>query len=198
MFVGEAAQAILAEMETEDEKKFRKKVRTAYRETSEYLKQKLPLENKNLCLLSTLDPELRGHSRACTGLQDLFDLFPTVVKREDKDNFTRAASSLQTDSSFLSSITEKKLDLWWAQVLCNPNYIVLSPVVKACLSIFTGPRVESSFSVNILKQVWLFGGIERVSKRRFVVANGQIQEKPDMATLVPLIQRYIFAWISYL
>ena len=152
-------------METEDEKKFRKKVRTAYRETSEYLKQKLPLENKNLCLLSTLDPELCGHSRACTGLQDLFDLFPTVVKREDKDNFTRAASSLQTDSFFLSSITEKKLDLWCFAIL------VLSPVVKACLSIFTGPRVESSFSVNILKQVWLFGRIERVSKRRFVVAN---------------------------
>ena len=95
-------------METEDEKKFRKKVRTAYRETSEYLKQKLPLENKNLCLLPTLDPELCGHSKACTGLQDLFDLFPTVVKREDEDNFTRAASSLQTDSSFLSSITAEE------------------------------------------------------------------------------------------
>ena len=44
----------------------------------------------------------------------------------------------------------------------------------------------------ILKQIWLFGGIERVSKRRFVVAStGEIEEKRDKATLVPLIQRYI-------
>ena len=45
---------------------------------------------------------------------------------------------------------------------------------------------------RVVKQVWLFGGIERVSKERFVVAlTGDVGEKRDMATLVPLIQKYI-------
>ena len=43
-----------------------------------------------------------------------------------------------------------------------------------------------------MKQVWLFGGIERVSKERFVVAlTGDVGEKRDKATLVPLIKKYI-------
>ena len=39
-----------------------------------------------------------------------------------------------------------------------------------------------------LSQIWVFGGIERVSKRAFVINVGA---KRDAATLLPLIQRYI-------
>ena len=50
-----------------------------------------------------------------------------------------------------------------------------------------------------MKQVWLFGGIERVSKQRFVVAlTGDVGKKRDKATLVPLIKKYIkFGSIIY-
>ena len=42
------------------------------------------------------------------------------------------------------------------------------------------------------KQIWLFGGVERDSKRRFVVAlTGSISEKGDKLTLFNLIQKYI-------
>ncbi|RUS87482.1 hypothetical protein EGW08_004736 [Elysia chlorotica] len=111
--------------------------------------KKFPIPNKNLALLSTIDPELCGHSAAAKGLQDLFDLFPTIVDTSttSKDQFSMAASVLQNDTNFTSTITDKKLDTWLANVLANPNYKLLRPVVKSFLSIFTGPRVESSFSV---------------------------------------------------
>ena len=39
------------------------------------------------------------------------------------------------------------IDEWWADVLATHNFPHLGRVVKAALSIFTGPRVEQSFSV---------------------------------------------------
>ncbi|GFN83903.1 hypothetical protein PoB_001040900 [Plakobranchus ocellatus] len=45
---------------------------------------------------------------------------------------------------------------------------------------------------RILKQIWLFGGIERASKKQFVVAlTGKVSEQRDRATLMPLIEKYI-------
>ena len=45
---------------------------------------------------------------------------------------------------------------------------------------------------RVLNQVWLFGGVERISKKRFVIAlTGDVGEKRDKATLIPLIQKYI-------
>ena len=46
--------------------------------------------------------------------------------------------------------------------------------------------------VHALKQLWLFGGIERLSKRRFVVAlNSPTGDKRNSTTLLPLIEKYI-------
>ena len=39
----------------------------------------------------------------------------------------------------------KQLDHWWVEVM--PKYPTLGKVVKTCLSIFTGPQIEQSFSV---------------------------------------------------
>ena len=45
---------------------------------------------------------------------------------------------------------------------------------------------------RVLSQIWLFGIIERASKRHFVVGlTSDISEKRDKATLMPLIQNYI-------
>ena len=43
-----------------------------------------------------------------------------------------------------------------------------------------------------MNDIWLFGGIERITKKRFVVAlTGEIEEKRNKETLVPLILKYI-------
>ncbi|KAK3797420.1 hypothetical protein RRG08_035867 [Elysia crispata] len=52
--LGDAADS----MDTEHFKTFTKSVISACRETGEYLKCKLPIRNKNLALLSTIDPAL--------------------------------------------------------------------------------------------------------------------------------------------
>ena len=45
---------------------------------------------------------------------------------------------------------------------------------------------------RVLKQLRLFSGIERLSKRRFVVAlNSPTGDKRNSATLLPLIEKYI-------
>ena len=44
----------------------------------------------------------------------------------------------------------------------------------------------------VLKQLWLFGRIERLSKRRLVVAlNGPTGDQRNSATLLSLIEKYI-------
>ena len=59
---------------------------------------------------------------------------------------------------------------------------------------------------HVLKKLWLFGGIEKLSKQRFVVAlNGPTGDKRNSATLLPLIEKYIKlgsiiysdAWLVY-
>ena len=45
---------------------------------------------------------------------------------------------------------------------------------------------------RILSQVWLFGGVERVSKKKFVIPlTGPRGDKRDKETLIPLIKKYI-------
>ena len=69
----------------------------------------------------------------------------------------KEVSQIQLDSALpdaTESISEseavgssKRLDHWWASVFATNKYPVLAKLVKACLSIFTGPRVEHSFSL---------------------------------------------------
>ena len=45
---------------------------------------------------------------------------------------------------------------------------------------------------RVLKQLGLFGGTERLSKKRFFVTlNGPTGDKRNSATLLPLIEKYI-------
>ena len=41
----------------------------------------------------------------------------------------------------------ERLDGWWNKIFETKRYPILSSLVKASLSIFTGPIVESSFSM---------------------------------------------------
>lgn len=44
---------------------------------------------------------------------------------------------------------------------------------------------------RIVKQIWLFGGIERVSKRSFIIPLLEAEERRNEETLIPLIKKYI-------
>ena len=102
--------------------------------------------------LSGLDPTAIGHSASYAFLKKLADFFPTILMSTEKtDNYFKEISTLQLDESLPSALEENdapvQLDLWWAKIFQTSNYLVLSQVVKACLSIFSAPHVESSFSL---------------------------------------------------
>ena len=52
-----------------------------------------------------------------------------------------------TDSEFPLPEEKERLDVWWNKVFKTNRYPVLSSLVHPCLSIFTGPMVECSFSM---------------------------------------------------
>ena len=52
-----------------------------------------------------------------------------------------------TDSEFSLPEEKERLDVWWNKVFKTNRYPVLSSLVHPCLSIFTGPMVECSFSM---------------------------------------------------
>ena len=52
-----------------------------------------------------------------------------------------------TDSEFPLPEEKERLDVWWNKVFKTNRYPVLSTLVRLCVSIFTGPMVEYSFSM---------------------------------------------------
>ena len=52
-----------------------------------------------------------------------------------------------TDSEFSLPEEKERSDVWWNKVFKTNRYPVLSTLVRPCVSIFTGPMVEYSFSM---------------------------------------------------
>ena len=125
---------------------FLKQVRTAYTTTAVYMQKKLPLSSRTLIALSSLDPLLRGHSQATIQLKRLGGML---------DHLLPAVNDIHKEILLynidLNMPTFKEGDSmveWWGHVFDNgPKYPALSAMVKCALSIFHGPRVESSFSL---------------------------------------------------
>ena len=145
VFCGSQSDDILVKMDTVAATEFRKSLLNAYSMSAIYMQQKLPLKNCVLKSLSALDPALHGHHKVVDHLKKLYNFFPSVCPNDNtvKDAFIHAASHLQN----IDASVETQLDLWWGDVFKIQECKPLIPLVSACLSIFTGPRVESSFSM---------------------------------------------------
>ena len=132
-------------------KEFQVCMKKSFLETAIYMQQKFQLSNKLLMSLTGLDPEVMGHSSACVCLKRLSEYFPTILTdMEQKESYLREVSRIQLDEDLAPVKTDEnlpmQLDLWWAMVFKSGKYPTLSLIVKACLSIFSGPHVEASLS----------------------------------------------------
>jgi hypothetical protein len=152
MYIGGAAQVILSKFRTNDQDAldFLQSVETAYSTCGKYMIGKLPLDSETLKALSAVDPTATGHSFSLHYLKKLPGLFPTV--QINADAFQIEVHSFQVDPSLPSAFidqTEKpvRLDIWWSRVFKSKKYPELTKVMKAVLSIFHGPMVESSFNI---------------------------------------------------
>ncbi|KAL6473244.1 hypothetical protein MHYP_G00194320 [Metynnis hypsauchen] len=121
-------------------------VRKAYITTAVYLQKKLPLNSPTLIALSALDPLLRGHSQATLQLKRLSAMLNPLLP-EDQD-LSRELVQFSVDLTLPRYKEGDGMVDWWGHVFHQPGkYPALSALAKCCLSIFHGPRVESSFSL---------------------------------------------------
>ncbi|KAL6478662.1 hypothetical protein MHYP_G00120950 [Metynnis hypsauchen] len=121
-------------------------VRKAYITTAVYLQKKLPLNSPTLIALSALDPLLRGHSQATIQLKRLSAMLNHLLP-EDQD-LSRELVQFSVDLTLPRYKEGDGMVDWWGHVFHQPGkYPALSALAKCCLSIFHGPRVESSFSL---------------------------------------------------
>ena len=152
LFVGTSAKKIISKLGPDNQNvvNFFQKVRTCYLSCAKYIKEKLPLENEFLMSITCIDPELvTGNSK--TVLKKLLSL-PTLISvlpDEELDIYDGEARKIFIDCTLPSPFDDKGKEVrcldWWLGV--SDKYPILFKVVTAILSIFHGPRVESSFSV---------------------------------------------------
>ncbi|XP_060789431.1 uncharacterized protein LOC132894118 isoform X2 [Neoarius graeffei] len=146
MYVGSTVDEMLQKSDKHSNlsKKFLQRMKDAYMTAAGYMQKKLPLNNALLKCLSAIDPKAQGHSLTAEHLKKLKDFFPTILSQEEKDQYLREVSRIQMDPTLPAVNDSTRLDHWWREVM--PCYPALGKVVRACLSIFTGPKMEQSFS----------------------------------------------------
>ena len=132
-------------------------LRQAYTIASNDLK-KLQLGNETLILLSYLSPGLQRNKRTVAAFSSLAKKLPNILTPSERgilDEETRAYTVDNTLSVMVVNEEDSQFRLdrdWWIHVMNRkadgqPKYPVLSKLVKALLSVFTGPVVESSFNI---------------------------------------------------
>ena len=91
-----------------------------------------------------------GNSTNHKYLKQLGDFFPQILNSDERaELYLKDISNIQLDTSLLPAILDGKeveLDDWWQKVMLSEKYSFLSLVVEACLSVFSGPIVEGTFS----------------------------------------------------
>ncbi|XP_055881072.1 uncharacterized protein LOC129925675 [Biomphalaria glabrata] len=120
----------------------------AYKDCAKYMLQKFALKNKTLRLLRAINPGTVGHSQNMKMLCQLAEKMP-FFNCEEVAAVQEEIRQIQIDSSLQSKdFAKDRIDHWWAIYFkSHPDqYPLFFKMISGCLSIFSGPRVESSFS----------------------------------------------------
>ena len=129
---------------------FQTTVKESYMECGKYLRDHVPLDEPVLKCLASLNPMSIGDSTNHKYLKKLGDFFPQLLDDDEKlEGFLKDVGSIQLDNCLPPALQNEKevdLDAWWHQVMLTKKYPFLTMVVEACLSIFSGPIVEGTFS----------------------------------------------------
>lgn len=130
-------------------KPFVQKVIAAYQHTGCYIQKKFPLNNMVLRDLSAIDPRAIGHSVTMKCFDSMLKRMPALLSNADDEIECREqVRKLQIEKDLPEFQITDRVDKWWSQFFTSHgDWPQLGKLVKACLSIFTGPRVESSFSL---------------------------------------------------
>ncbi|XP_055062812.2 uncharacterized protein [Misgurnus anguillicaudatus] len=134
-------------------------LREGYMRSAEFLLKNLPLDNIIISSLSALTPSLMQSDGVTGAFTTLGEALPNVVPPEEIGQLVEECRAYQLDGDMLlhlQSYTEGdcRVDVdWWTHVASlkkaerDVRYPTLCKLVKALLSIFTGPLVEGSFNL---------------------------------------------------
>ncbi|XP_023930192.1 uncharacterized protein LOC112041353, partial [Lingula anatina] len=151
MFFGKTATSLM-EMHRKDSGvvQFKHQAKQAYVSCAVYMQKKLPLDSTLLRCLSALNPKVRGGTTTLKRLKKLPILLPNVLNDEQAEEFGREIHNYNVSGSlppFNEDGKPLRLDVWFSKLFEDNSYPALYKIVRAILSIFHGPQVESSFNV---------------------------------------------------
>ncbi|XP_059364858.1 uncharacterized protein LOC132103782 [Carassius carassius] len=140
-------------------KKVYSSLREGYIKAATYLLKNLPLNNNIINSLSVLTPSLILHESVQGAFNTLAKALPNAVKSEELGQLDEEVRAYQIDTDlgalakcFEENIARIDVD-WWSKIFAmkmpggGMRFPILGKLVKALLSLFTGPLVEGSFNI---------------------------------------------------
>ena len=97
--------------------------------------------------MAGLNRNSRQMFQAHEKLIPLKSFFGPFISIDNSLDFTAELRNYVIDSDLCQPQEIEGLDVWWNKIFETKRYPILSSVVKASLSILTGPMVKSSFSM---------------------------------------------------
>ena len=142
IFLGVDTREIFSSANADTQETFLKSVRKGFLEAGKLLLNKLPLDNTHLISLKYINPDRRSDTGALSHLQNLATMFDNVLTFNEKALVDEEIRSFIIEDSF-KPLKDGRIDHWWE----NSNFHLFKRIIKAALSSFHGPQVESSFSL---------------------------------------------------
>lgn len=153
LYIGDEGVQIVNKLTKGDAtvREFRTVLKKAYIACSKYMLKKLPLNKPLFIYFTGLNPSLRGQTSTFSALMKLSNCLPTVVSASEKVRLDKEARSYQIDGR-IEEFQGLEVSEYWAKIsqlessgiICYP---VLGKMVKAILTCFHGPSVESAFNL---------------------------------------------------
>uniref|UniRef100_A0A3P8TH97 Uncharacterized protein n=1 Tax=Amphiprion percula TaxID=161767 RepID=A0A3P8TH97_AMPPE len=134
-------------------------LRAGYVKAATFLFKNLPLNNKVILSMSALAPSFISQDNTLDAFKTLGQALPNVVEPEKLGQLLEEVQTYQIDLDLIEKahhieVENARIDVdWWSPILSKkmPNGEVKFPtmgkLVKALLSVFSGPLVEGSFNL---------------------------------------------------
>ncbi|XP_056441350.1 uncharacterized protein LOC130378664 [Gadus chalcogrammus] len=134
-------------------------LRIGYIKAATFLLKNLPLRNRTITSLSALAPSMILEESVQGAFNTLAKALPNVVKSEELGQLDDEVRAYQIDSDLGAQAkcyeeNTSQIDVdWWSKILASKTpggglrFPVLGKLVKAVLSLFTGPLIEGSFNI---------------------------------------------------
>ncbi|RXN18940.1 hypothetical protein ROHU_025945 [Labeo rohita] len=180
-------------------------LREGYIKAATFLLKNLPLNNNIVTSLSALTPSLILHESVQGAFNTLAKALPNAVKSEELGQLDEEVRAYQinTDLGAQAKCFEEnnaRIDVdWWSKIFAmkmpegGMRFPILGKLVKALLSLFTGPLVEGSFNMmdDIIEKDWVRLNIETYEGLAILKSHIKVMGKTaSKMQITPALRRF--------